>query len=111
MHELSITENILSIALRHAGDAERITNLHLVIGDLSAIVGESVQFYWDILSKGTIAEGSTLHFERIPTKFQCLNCERDFEPDGRRFDCPRCDSDQVKLVAGKEFQLASIDVE
>jgi hydrogenase nickel incorporation protein HypA/HybF len=111
MHELPITENILQIALRHAGDAKRITRINLVIGDLSAVIGESVQFYWDIISKGTIAEGATLHFERIGACFHCKDCENAFEPDGRIFECPHCGSGQVNLVAGREFQLESIEVE
>ncbi|MFN2270088.1 MAG: hydrogenase maturation nickel metallochaperone HypA, partial [Anaerolineae bacterium] len=51
MHELSITESILKIALRHAeqAGAKRITRLNLVIGELSGVVGESVQFYWDMI--------------------------------------------------------------
>ena len=68
MHELSVTESILEIALRHASKtkAARITNLYLVIGQLASIVDDSVQFYWDIISKDTIAEGAKLHFKRLP---------------------------------------------
>ena len=64
MHELSITESILDITLRHArqAGAGRVTNLYLVIGQLASIVDDSVQFYWDIVAKGTLAEGAHLHF-------------------------------------------------
>jgi hydrogenase nickel incorporation protein HypA/HybF len=111
MHELPITQNILEIALRHAGDAKRITCINLVIGDLSAVIGESVQFYWDIISKGTIAEGATLHFERIRACFHCKDCGHEYRPDGRKFECPQCGSDQVNLIAGQEFRLESIEIE
>ena len=52
MHELAVTENILNIALTHAekSDAARITNLYLVIGQLSSVLDDSVQFYWDLLT-------------------------------------------------------------
>jgi hydrogenase nickel incorporation protein HypA/HybF len=74
MHELSVTESILEISLRHAQEAsaKRITNLYLVIGQLASIIDDSVQFYWDIISKGTIADGATLHFRRLPAKLICL---------------------------------------
>jgi hydrogenase nickel incorporation protein HypA/HybF len=60
MHELMVTESILEIALRHAGQAGavRVTDLFLVVGDLSSIVDDSVQFYWDFVSEGTAAEGA-----------------------------------------------------
>lgn len=110
MHEMAVTQSILEIALRYANGA-RITHLNLVIGDLAGIVDESVQFYWDIITKGTNAEGSKLNFERIPTRFHCNECGHDFEPDGRVFACPNCQGFQVVITAGKDFRLESIEVE
>lgn len=111
MHELAVTQSILEIALRHAGEAKRITQLNLVIGALAGIVDESVQFYWDIIAKDTIAEGSALHFKRIKTSFHCNTCGHDFEPDGRISACPKCGGHQLIITAGREFQLESIEVE
>jgi hydrogenase nickel incorporation protein HypA/HybF len=112
MHELPVTQSILEIAIRHAGEAKRITRINLVIGDLSSLVGDSVKFYWDMLSKDTIAEGAELHFERIKTRFQCAECGFEFEPlDTKEFICPDCGSEQVKVIAGKEFRMDSIEVE
>lgn len=113
MHELGITQNILDIALRHAAEANatRITRLHLVIGDFSSVVDDSVQFYWDVISRGTIAEGAELCFERVPATLRCLACEMRFSPDGRDFACPECGSFQVLVVDGDQFYLDSIEVE
>ena len=57
MHELSVTEALLEIALRHAqaAQARQITGLHVVIGQLSSVIDDSVQFYWDFVSAGTLA--------------------------------------------------------
>ena len=75
MHELSITESILEIALRHAQslDATRIQNIYLVIGQLSTVVDESVQFYWGLVAEGTIAEDAQLQFRRIAAEMECLH--------------------------------------
>ena len=62
MHELAVTESIRDIAIEHArrANARRVTHLHLVIGNLSSVVDDSVQFYWDAISQGTIYEGARL---------------------------------------------------
>jgi hydrogenase nickel incorporation protein HypA/HybF len=110
MHELSVTQSVLDIALKNAG-ARKIKQINLVIGQFSSIVDDSVQFYWDIISKDTSAEGSLLHFERIPGEMTCQNCGHVFRPTDDTFDCPSCSSPFVKITKGEEFQVDSIDVE
>jgi len=113
MHELSVTESLLEIALRHAeqANAQRIIRLNLVIGELSGIVDDSVQFYWDIVSQGTIAEGALLHFDRVPASLRCLDCEHTFPLNGRDYTCPECGERRVVTVGGDDFRLDSIEVE
>jgi len=112
MHELSVTESLLEVALRHAAaaDAARVTDLYLVIGRLSSIVDESVQFYWDFVSRGTPAEGATLHFRRVAVEMRCLDCERTYAPPGEDLACPTCGGGRVVVTAGDEFHLEAIDV-
>lgn len=112
MHELSITENLLDLALKHARDAgaNRITDLHLVIGQLSSFVDDSIQFYWDTISQGTIAEGACLHFRRVRAECLCHSCGQRAEltPD---FTCPYCGSPALQVLTGDEFYLESIEVD
>jgi hydrogenase nickel incorporation protein HypA/HybF len=112
MHELAVTESILEIALRHAQEskAKRITDLYLVIGQLSSIVDDSVQFYWDIVSRDTLAEGAKLHFKRLPARLACLDCGHEYSP-GDDLTCPSCHSSHVKVTAGDEFRLDAMDVD
>lgn len=113
MHELSVTEEILRIAVEHAGQAgaRRITDINLVIGALSSVVDDSVQFYFDFLSPDTLAEGARLHFERIEARLRCRMCGQEFTPRGMDWNCPRCDAVGGEVVAGKEFYVDSIEVE
>jgi hydrogenase nickel incorporation protein HypA/HybF len=113
MHELAITESILNISLRHAeqADAAAITDLYLVIGDLSSIVDDSVQFYWDIITRGTIAEGATLHFKRIPVTMSCTDCGMEYTPEADTLACPNCGGTHPLIKGGEEFFLDSITVE
>ena len=111
MHELAITESILEIALRHgrSAGATRITDLHLVIGELSSVVDESVQFYWDIVSEGSAAAGATLHFRRVPARLVCRACGHSYSPR-QALPCPACGREDISVAAGEEFYLEAIDV-
>lgn len=111
MHELAVTENILAIALRHAAQsgAAMITDLHLVVGELSSIVDDSVQFYWDIISDGTPAAGATLHFRRVPAQLSCRACGQTYSPR-ENLPCPACGSVDIAVIAGEEFYLEAIDI-
>lgn len=113
MHELSVTENILRIALEYANkeNASAVTDINIKIGQLSSIVDDSVQFYWEIIAKDTICQHAKLNFERIPAKFTCLDCHQDFILGPEPGPCPACGSFHVRMFAGDEFQLESIAIE
>jgi hydrogenase nickel incorporation protein HypA/HybF len=113
MHELSITENILQIATQHAeqASAESVTQINLVIGQLASIVDDSVQFYWDIISQGTICQGAQLHFERIPAVLQCLDCNQSYTLQKELMPCPKCGNTHIKVIKGEEFWVDSIEIQ
>lgn len=112
VHELSVTQSILDIALAHAqrAGASHITRINLVLGEMSGIVDDSVQFYFDFISEGTIAEGAELAFERVPARFRCRTCDITYSADGLDWRCPQCGEIQLEVLAGREFRLDSIEV-
>lgn len=113
MHELSVTEGLLEIATRHAQarGAQRVLDLHIVIGQLASIVDDSVQFYWDIISAGTPCQGAHLTFQRVPATVQCNTCDQTFAFNLEVPSCPTCGSFSTHLISGEEFRLDSIEIE
>lgn len=113
MHELAATKHLLDTALYYAEKAEAhsITNIYLTIGQLSTMLDDSVQFYWNMLSDGTLAAGSRLHFHRVPAQMQCEQCGCTYEiGDTDDFLCPSCRI-PGRIVTGDEFLLEAIDIE
>lgn len=113
MHEMSVTQNILDIVIQHAqqAGASRVTRIDLVIGEMSGIVDESIQFYFDFLSRESIAAGATLAFDRRPAVFRCRECGTTYHPEGFDWICPGCGALTFEIVSGREFQVASIEVD
>jgi hydrogenase nickel incorporation protein HypA/HybF len=113
MHEMAVTEDILRIVKAHAerNNAIKVSDVYLVIGELSSFVDESIQFYFDLLTPETIAEGARLHFERIRTRFRCRKCGHEFEPTEQDWLCPKCQALGGDVIAGKEFYVESIEIE
>jgi hydrogenase nickel incorporation protein HypA/HybF len=113
MHELSVAQSILDTALARAAavGATRIESIRLTVGALTAFIDESVRFYWDSITEGTAAEGSTIDFTHIEGRLRCLCCDTEYtthEPDTA---CPVCGSLWTLALAGNECYLDSIDVQ
>jgi hydrogenase nickel incorporation protein HypA/HybF len=58
-------QQAVEIALDHgrAGGAERITKVLLKVGSLSGVEPDALRFAFDVVVRGTIAEGADLQIE------------------------------------------------
>jgi hydrogenase nickel incorporation protein HypA/HybF len=112
MHEMSITQNMMDIVLEYAekNSASKVGKINLVIGELTGYVEDSVLFYFDFFSRGTLAEGAALSFTTIPARGKCRACGAAF--DLKEFDwlCPNCQSKELDIIAGRELFVESIEV-
>jgi len=109
-----VSESILGIVLRHAerAGARRVTGVNLVIGDLTGFIDESIQFYFDFLSRETVAQGAQLRFDRVAPRVRCRACGAEYEPPrSQLWACPHCQALGGEVTAGREFAVASIEVE
>jgi len=113
MHELAVTQSVIDIVVKHAKEAgaKKIEQVNLVLGDMSGLVDDSIQFYFDFLTKDTPAAGAKLNFKRVPMTARCRACGEEFKPDSLAWQCPKCDKWDVEIIAGKEFLIESIEVD
>ena len=122
MHEMAATQVMLNMALEHA-DGQRIIDIYLRVGRMSAIVPESVQLFFDYLSKDTLAEGAALHFEVLPIEMTCLDCGKQADLSEWADELPQavmmhalergcdCGSNKLRVTGGAGFDMVSIAVE
>jgi hydrogenase nickel incorporation protein HypA/HybF len=121
MHEMPVTQSLLKMALEHA-QGRRITDVYLHVGKMSAIVPESVEVFFEYLSKDSLAEGAKLHFTIDPLEMTCQDCGRLMDLDAWADETPQfimqkafaqgceCSSKQLRVTGGVKFGLLSIDV-
>lgn len=113
MHELSIMDSALTLALEQArqAGATKVHRIRLRIGALSGVVPEALQFAFEALATGTPAEGAALEIEPVAARFWCQSCTREFESANLFADCPDCHRPSGDLRAGREMELASMEIE
>lgn len=113
MHELSITQSVLDIALDHAeqNGAKHISRIVLTIGAMTMVVGDCVRFYFDTISKGTLAEGAELEIIDVPMRVKCSQCNKVYESEDPIFICPECQVISSEIISGKELDVTSIIIE
>ena len=113
MHELAITQSMLDLVLEQAGKAgaSEVGKINLVVGKMCGFVEECVQFYFNFLSQGTLAEGATLSFTVVPVTARCRDCGETFELKEFEWTCTHCQGNSLEITGGKELSVESIEVE
>ena len=111
MHELAITEGIMEAAIPTAekAGAKKINEIRLKIGVLSGVIPECIEYYFNIVSKGTIAEGAKFAVETIPVGIECPDCGFSGDIDRKKIICPKCGGINFKIVRGREYFVDSLD--
>lgn len=112
MHEVSIMSQTLEIATENAQqqDANQIHRLKMRIGAMSGVVPEALNFAFDVVVEGTIAQGAKLEIEVVPVVCYCPHCQIEFQPPDLFYECPQCDRLSNKIIAGREIELISLEV-
>jgi hydrogenase nickel incorporation protein HypA/HybF len=110
VHELSVASAVVDTAVRHAG-GRRVTAIRLRVGALRQVVPASLAFYFEHVARGTLCDGARLEQRPVPATLRCEECRARWELDEAVFRCGACGSGKVRVEAGDELELESIDVE
>ncbi len=113
MHEQSIVESLLTLALENAekAAARKILCIHVVVGDYTGVVEDAVNFYFGFLSKDTIAAGATIKYTHVPGQLRCRDCDLLFPIQNHDYRCPSCAGTRVEIVGGRELYIENMEVE
>lgn len=113
MHELSVTEGIIKICKDEADKHKfkRILNINIKVGELSGLIPECISFYFNEVSKDTVAEGAKISVEKVPLRFRCSECGYEGEINLGEYMCKECGGLRIKFINGRELYIDTMEVE
>lgn len=113
MHEMSIVQSMLDIALKAGKDAgaKRVKEIRVMMGEYSDVVPVVMREYFAVAAQGTMCEGAEIKITRIPVTMRCRECGWQGGVDKRRIRCGGCGGMSLSLVSGREFYVESLEAE
>ncbi len=112
MHELALAESLIGKIVKIAVEDEitAIFSVTLLIGDLSGVDKDALDFALPFASKGTLLETSNFIYEIVRLKVKCDDCNQESYPEVPIIACTHCHSDNIKIIAGREFIIKEMEV-
>ena len=114
MHELGIMTGVLDAARTASRDAgaTKLLKVSISVGEMTEAIEDALVFAFEALTEGDLfTEGAELEINMIRPRSRCLECGEEFEHDRFHMFCPKCDSFATELLAGREMQIDSIEVD
>ncbi|MEI3231532.1 MAG: hydrogenase maturation nickel metallochaperone HypA [Gordonibacter pamelaeae] len=116
MHELGIMTGVLDAvqtSARQAG-ADRVLKVSLSVGEMTEAIEDALRFAFEALSEQqeyALCAGAELDIAMVRPRSRCLECGAEYDHDRFHMLCPECGSFATELVAGRELQIDSIEVD
>lgn len=113
MHEMSLAQNILEIVdeILSEENHSELKEVVVDIGELIAVVPESLQFCYSALIEQTAYRKSKLTINILPIKAMCKTCHRQVKVDKFYFVCPQCQSQELEIIQGQELHVRYLEVD
>jgi hydrogenase nickel incorporation protein HypA/HybF len=113
MHEMAIAQQIVGIVeetLKSHPNAKCKT-VHIRVGELTAIIPESLTFAYQAITTDTSLCESVLHIESVPVLAKCRSCSQQFGIKDFEFSCPFCRSQDIEIQQGKELHIEKLELD
>jgi hydrogenase nickel incorporation protein HypA/HybF len=112
MHELSIALSMIEqVEQQAAAQCGEVRSIQVKIGDLAGVDVEALRFAWEIARAGTPLAETVLEIEQVQLRVRCRQCGRERTPEIQRIACQDCDDAEQEIVAGRELELISLEVD
>jgi hydrogenase nickel incorporation protein HypA/HybF len=113
MHELSLAQSILDLVeeQRTGERFARVRTIRVSVGQLSSVDPRALEFGFEVVARGTVAEGATLAIDRPPGRAFCTDCAATIEIASQADACPTCAGHRWVVSGGQELRVVDLEVE
>ena len=116
MHELGIMTGVMDAVITSAKDAgaDKVLKVSLSVGEMTEAIEDALRFAFEALSEQqeyALCADAELIITMVRPKSRCHECGAEYEHDRFHMLCPECGSFATELIAGRELQIDSIEVD
>lgn len=112
MHEMSLCEGMRGViedqAQRH--NVHKIKRVRVEIGRFAGVEINALHFAFDVVMRGSVAEGAELVTLSLPGKALCYDCLKEVEINDRLDPCPDCGGGKLLPQGGDEMRIKDLEV-
>lgn len=111
MHEIGVTSEIVECILERLSKEDQVIVQRVVveIGQLTALLPDSVRFCFDICTNGTVLEGTALEIIEIPGVATCRQCGQRIESSQSYALC-ECGGADLDWKSGHELRIKELEI-
>jgi hydrogenase nickel incorporation protein HypA/HybF len=112
MHERSLVAGLLDQIVREIAprDPRRVQAVTLEIGEFAGVEPLLLASAFEELAPTVLSPEVRLDWRTVPLRACCESCVQEFSVSQFRFVCPACGASRVRVVAGEELLLVSVEL-
>lgn len=112
MHELSLCRSLLDIINEQAAgkNFKCVKKVILEVGQLAAVDASALRFGFEIVTKGTLADGAVLDIITIEGRALCNACHQCVKLENYYDACQNCGQFSLTVTQGEELRIQSMEV-
>lgn len=115
MHEYSIVSSLITLCEEEAlkNNAKNILKVTIEVGERSGVESELLESAFNVFKEeSSFCKDSILEIVHKNIILYCKDCDLRFAAKGLNYGiCPKCNSNNVVIVEGKELNLLRLEME
>ncbi|MCR4941455.1 MAG: hydrogenase maturation nickel metallochaperone HypA [Campylobacter sp.] len=112
MHELSIAQDLIRLCEENVAKAEakKVLVVHIKIGRLSGVESHYLKTAFDVCKLESVCADAELVIKEQNVVIECLDCGQESELGKNEFVCPKCSSQNLRVIDGEEMYLTRLEL-